>query len=375
MSENGGVRIRTVGLLTAFGAMITVCLAPLADVAAAQSPTSTAVPESTSSLGASTTSAATTFASSPSTVPTTTLAATGQSVVAPAPTATIAAPSSTPPVSSAPAPTVAVVVGGPAGPPTSVVFGVPSTIAVPAIVAVPTTSRSTVVGPPLPATTAITFGPTTTLLLRPAFSTNTLSLRSKGDAVLALEQRLEQLRYDVGTVDGRFDWQTWQGVVAFQKVNGLKRTGKASVETQQLIASAEAPGALIPSGGKDRIEVDIARQVLFLFRQNALYKVVAISSGSGRRYCATSKKTQAETCGDARTPRGNFKIQRRIPGWRESDLGKLYNPLYFNGGFAIHGAPSVPAGPASHGCVRIPMGVAEWFPDEVANGMPVYVFD
>ena len=246
MSKNGSVRIRTVALLTAFGAMITVGLVPaLADMAAAQSPTSSAVPDSTSSLGASTTSAATTFASSPSTVPTTTLAATGQSVVAPAPTATIAAPSSTPPVSSAPAPTVAVVVGGPAGPPTSVVFAVPSTIAapstivVPAIGAVPTTSRSTVVGPPLPATTAITFGPTTTLLLRPAFSTNTLSLRSKGDAVLALEQRLEQLRYDVGTVDGRFDWQTWQGVVAFQKVNGLKRTGKASVETQQLIASAE----------------------------------------------------------------------------------------------------------------------------------------
>ena len=200
-------------------------------------------------------------------------------------------------------------------------------------------------------------------------------MRSKGDAVLALEQRLDALHYDVGPIDGKFDWQTWQGVVAFQKVNGLKRSGKVTTETQQLIANSPAPGSLLPSGGKERIEVDITRQVLMLFHDNTLFKVVAISSGSGRKYCQPSKLTQNQNCGDARTPRGNFKIQRRIPGWRESDLGKLYNPLYFNGGFAIHGAPSVPAGPASHGCVRIPMGVAEWFPQEVRNGTPVYIFD
>ena len=173
-------------------------------------------------------------------------------------------------------------------------------------------------------------------------------MRSKGDAVLALEQRLDALHYDVGPIDGKFDWQTWQGVVAFQKVNGLKRSGKVTTEIQQLIANSPAPGSLLPSGGKERIEVDITRQVLMLFHDNTLFKVVAISSGSGRKYCQASKLTQKQNCGDARTPRGNFKIQRRIPGWHESDLGKLYNPLYFNGGFAIHGAQSVPAGPASH---------------------------
>ena len=193
--------------------------------------------------------------------------------------------------------------------------------------------------------------------------------------MLALEQRLDGLRYDVGPVDGKFDWQTWQGVVAFQKVNGLKRTGNATPEVQVLIANSPEPGSLLPHGGSDRIEIDIGRQVMMIFRQNALWKVVAVSSGSGRKYCETSQLTQKQNCGEATTPRGNFKIQRRIPGWHESDLGKLYNPLYFNGGFAIHGALSVPARPASHGCVRIPMGVAEWFPDEIRNGTPVYIFD
>ena len=40
---------------------------------------------------------------------------------------------------------------------------------------------------------------------------------------------------------------------------------------------------------------------------------------------------------------------------------------------AIHGAHSVPAGPASHGCVRIPMNAAEWFPSKVGVGTAVYV--
>jgi lipoprotein-anchoring transpeptidase ErfK/SrfK len=36
----------------------------------------------------------------------------------------------------------------------------------------------------------------------------------------------------------------------------------------------------------------------------------------------------------------------------------LWYPMYFLRGFAIHGYPSVPAYPASHGCVRVPMWIA-----------------
>jgi hypothetical protein len=54
-------------------------------------------------------------------------------------------------------------------------------------------------------------------------------------------------------------------------------------------------------------------------------------------------------------------------------LGSLYNPVYFNGGIAVHGSRSVPGQPASHGCIRIPMGAAEWFPSAVHIGMPVHV--
>lgn len=198
---------------------------------------------------------------------------------------------------------------------------------------------------------------------------------SKGDDVRIMKQKFDLLRYDVGNVDGRFDGQTWQGLMAFQKLHGLKRTGKFDLATQQELANTSVPGGLIPNGGLPRIEIDVSRQVLLYFDEYGLNRVVAISTGSGKNYCETSKITGKQNCGNARTPRGNYRIERRIKGKRESDLGTLWSPMYFTGGFAIHGSPSIPAYAASHGCVRITNRTADWMFDEVKTGTPVYVFD
>lgn len=184
---------------------------------------------------------------------------------------------------------------------------------------------------------------------------------------MALEQRLVDLRYDPGTVDGTFDWATHYAVMAFQKVQELPRSGRATSDVMDLLTRVGAPGPMLPDGGATRVEVDLKRQHLQLYVNGQLERVLAISTGSGKRYCVDGD------CARAVTPGGSFKISRRITGWRTSRLGRLYNPLYFNGGIAIHGAPSVPAYPASHGCVRIPMHSARWFPDTVPNGTPVYV--
>ena len=54
------------------------------------------------------------------------------------------------------------------------------------------------------------------------------------------------------------------------------------------------------------------------------------------------------------TPVGRWRVYRKVPGWS----WVLWYPMYFLRGFAIHGYPSVPAYPASHGCVRVPMWIA-----------------
>ena len=73
------------------------------------------------------------------------------------------------------------------------------------------------------------------------------------------------------------------------------------------------------------------------------------------------------------TPTGTYRIYRQESGWHTSRLGRLHNAQYFVGGYAIHGSMSVPAEPASHGCVRIPMSASEWFPSHVSKGMQVIV--
>ncbi len=120
------------------------------------------------------------------------------------------------------------------------------------------------------------------------------------------------------------------------------------------------------SGGGVRLVVDISSQSMAIYRSGKLYRTIPVSTGSGKRYCNAGK------CSIARTPRGTFRIQRRVNGWRTSSLGRLYNPLYFSGGYAIHGG-NIPGYPASHGCVRIPFSAANWLPGIAPNGSTVII--
>jgi peptidoglycan hydrolase-like protein with peptidoglycan-binding domain len=221
--------------------------------------------------------------------------------------------------------------------------------------------------------TSTTVAPTTTALVTtttgPAKPAPPAGLRSgsRGDDVMALEQRLTELRFDTGKVDGVFDGATTHAVMAFQKAYGMSRTGRATPDVIDRMGQVGLQTEMVPGGGRTKVEVDLKRQILTLWKDGALFRVVDVSTGSGKRYCVDGE------CAKAVTPGGSFKVTRRISGWRTSRLGRLYNPLYFNGGIAIHGAPSVPAYPASHGCVRIPMYVSGWFPGQVPNGTPVYV--
>jgi peptidoglycan hydrolase-like protein with peptidoglycan-binding domain len=188
----------------------------------------------------------------------------------------------------------------------------------------------------------------------------------QGPQVAELEQALAGLHYDPGPVDGAYDGATTYAVVAFQKVTGLPRTGRATQDVVDALGGAQPPAPLVP-GGATRVEIDLARQVLLLWEGDALTRVLPVSTGSGRTFC------EGGSCRRAVTPAGSFAVYRKTAGWRESELGRLYDPVYFNGGIAVHGYPSVPAEPASHGCVRIPMAEAPWFFERVAVGTPVYV--
>jgi hypothetical protein len=57
-----------------------------------------------------------------------------------------------------------------------------------------------------------------------------------------------------------------------------------------------------------------------------------------------------------------------------SYLGTMYKPFYFYGGYAIHGSPSVPGYPASHGCVRVTNDDMDFLRTELEIGMSIYLY-
>ena len=194
----------------------------------------------------------------------------------------------------------------------------------------------------------------------------------RGPQVRAVEERLTAFRFDVNTLDEVFDQNTGFAVVAFQKVNGLSRTGRVTQDVvDKLAATTAPPGPLVPGGGPTRIEIDLPRQVLFLYQNDALIRIVPVSTGHGRRFCDEGR------CRIAVTPPGSYRVGYRVNGWDKSPLGRLFNPMYYmvGVGIAIHGYTDVPAQPASSGCVRIPLSAAATLPGQVPDDTPVYVVD
>jgi peptidoglycan hydrolase-like protein with peptidoglycan-binding domain len=229
------------------------------------------------------------------------------------------------------------------------------------------TVASTTTTRPLPTTT-------TTLPVQPeppALAMPTaggLHIGSTGPAVLAYEKRLAQLHIDPGPIDGVYDQSTAYAVDAVEKIYGLPRDGDIGDQVQVALTFFKWPKPLTTNADPNRIEVSLDNQYIVLYENNWIKQIVTTSTGGGYAFCGGDSG-----CQYAVTPPGKFAFTHYIDGWHTSKLGHLYKPFYFDGGIAIHGYPEVPNHAASHGCVRIPMKVADYFHTYLHTGMAVYV--
>jgi peptidoglycan hydrolase-like protein with peptidoglycan-binding domain len=174
---------------------------------------------------------------------------------------------------------------------------------------------------------------------------STLKAGMSGPVVLAAQRRLSDLGYWLGRPDGEFGYQTGQAVMALQKAAGLSRDGVLGPRSRLALERGVRPSHRTTSGSA--IEVDKDRQLVLVVVGGSLRYVLNTSTGSGRPYTSDGHTYVAST------PEGRFSVQRQIDGMRVSRLGELWRPKYFTGGYALHGSPSVPGFPASHGCVRL----------------------
>ncbi len=177
-------------------------------------------------------------------------------------------------------------------------------------------------------------------------ATEPLGPGTGGPAVARLQQRLQDLGYWLGGagVDGRYGALTVQAVYAFQTVAGLTPDGVVGAATAAALDRAVRP---IGSTGGNLIEIDKRRQVLLVVRAGQVLWAFNTSTGTGQLYWSDGVQSRAIT------PDGWFSIYRQVDGYDVSPLGVLYRPKYVVSGIAIHGYPSVPPYPASHGCIRV----------------------
>ncbi len=176
--------------------------------------------------------------------------------------------------------------------------------------------------------------------------------------VAQIKQLLYERGYWITKIDSIRNDEYNFAITAFRQVNGLKQTKLFSDAQLDSLRASKRPEpkskTLVYKSDTERahIEVDLKRQVLFLVDSfGRVTHVLPVSSGNGKEF-TTQRPDGTDNTRKALTPKGQFRITRKINGWRKSDLGMLYYPVYYRGGAAVHGAKSVPDYPASHGCIR-----------------------
>jgi hypothetical protein len=186
----------------------------------------------------------------------------------------------------------------------------------------------------------------------------TLSFGSTGADVVALRARLAELRVHVPAPSTTFGAELYDSVVAFQKARGLARTGAVDETTWHALSQDVVPTPRYHGQGT-HIEVEKGRQILMIVRDHETVSNLPVSSGAG-----------------GITPVGNYRILWKALAtttWLGPAI--LYRTMTFHTHYAIHGFPSVPAYPASHGCVRVPIWLADWLYQQSPVGERVYVYE
>ncbi len=176
---------------------------------------------------------------------------------------------------------------------------------------------------------------------------------SRTPFVRLLERRLVDLHYRLVGVDVRYDFRTADAVLAFRKVQGLRRVFTVDATVWRAMADPLVLRPRSDSGGF-HIEVDLTRQVLSTVDDGEVTNIIHVSTGKP----------------STPTRDGTFRVSRKIAGFSPNHL---YYPSYFDGSRAIHGWPDVPTYAASHGCVRVPYWDARWIYGLARIGTRVFV--
>lgn len=145
-----------------------------------------------------------------------------------------------------------------------------------------------------------------------------------------------------------------QSTMAFQKYAGLAVDGVVGPKTRKALdntGSLRLEKITEKKRAGNYVLISLKKQLLFLVKDNQISKAFNVSTGKP----------------GYSTPTGTFRVYRKEEmSWSTPYSVWMPWASYFTGGIAVHQSDSIPAYPASHGCIRI----SQLFAKHVYEKMP-----
>ena len=169
------------------------------------------------------------------------------------------------------------------------------------------------------------------------------------------EQTLRRQGYDIRQVDGVTDRFSVWAIYAFEKVAGLRPNGDFGETEWRKMLRNPRMRVRRPGLPPDHVEINLGKQLILLVRNGKVRHAIHTSTGK------------------ASTPtiRGTFTVYEKR-NYRQAN--GMYRPIFFHGGYALHGYPSIPLYPASAGCARTYDGNMDFLYPRIKYGDRVYTY-
>ncbi len=189
-----------------------------------------------------------------------------------------------------------------------------------------------------------------------------MGIGSTGIDVTRVQRRLNCLEYYYSAVDGDYGEGTADAVKAFQKLNGLKQTGRADADTLAKLFNANAQKALKPY--KIRVSREKQRVYVYALDDNLEYTelVKTMKCSTGRSGSETPKGTYTGSTG----PGARWHFFKKFNCWAQyayyiqGDI-MFHSVLYGSKeGRVTQSSVNNLGRKASHGCVRLSVEDAKW---------------
>ena len=148
------------------------------------------------------------------------------------------------------------------------------------------------------------------------------------------ERALRRQGYDIRQADGRVDRFSIWAIYAFEKVAGRAANGSfGNAEWSRMLRNPRH-AVRRPDLPSTHVEIDIGRQLILLVKNGKVRNQIHTSTGKP----------------STPTIRGTFTVYEKRPYYQTHN--RMYWPIFFYGGYALHGYPEIPTYPASAGCAR-----------------------